>query len=46
MIIALAFVAVIVLALIYFINEKVGYVVNVIFVIAAGIFNYISYGFL
>ena len=46
MIIALTFVAVIVLALIYFINEKVGYVVNIIFVIAAGIFNYISYGFL
>ena len=46
MIIALAFVAVIVLALIYFINEKVGYVVNVIFVIATGLFNYISYGFL
>ena len=46
MIIALAFVAVIILALIYFINEKVGYVVNVIFVIATGIFNYISYGFL
>ena len=46
MIIALAFVAVIILALIYFINEKVGYVVNVIFIITAGIFNYISYGFL
>lgn len=46
MIIELAFVAVIVLALIYFINEKVGYVVNVIFVIAVGIFNYITYGFL
>ena len=46
MIVALAFITIIVLALIYFINEKVGYVVNVIFVITAGIFNYISYGFL
>ena len=46
MIITLTFLAVIVLALIYFINEKVGYVVNIIFVIATGIFNYLYYGFL
>ena len=46
MIIALAFIAVIILALIYFINEKIGYVVNIIFVITSGLYNYISYGFL
>ena len=46
MIIALAFVAVIILALIYLIKKKVGYVVNIIFVITAGIFNYISNGML
>src|SRR5574344_1873600 len=46
MIIALAFVVIIILALIYFISEKVGYVVNIAFVIAAGLFNYLAYGFL
>lgn len=46
MIIALAFVVIIILALIYFISEKVGYIVNVAFVIAAGLFNYLAYGFL
>lgn len=46
MIIALAFGAIIVLALIYFISEKVGYIVNIAFVIATGLFNYLAYGFL
>ena len=46
MIITLTCITVIILALIYFINEKVGYITNIIFVIEAGIFNYISYGFL
>lgn len=46
MIIAIIFVIVIILASIYFINSKAGYIVNVAFVIAAGIFNYITYGYL
>lgn len=46
MIIAIAFVVIIILALVYFINDKVGYVVNIAFVICVGLFNYLAFGYL